>query len=289
MAKFVFVDGARRSWAPFFRKSRPQAEQGAASAAGTTTRGRFRWRLGTTLVAAGVLSLAYGAAVYFWHDPVTDVYARWKQRGLAADIEKTFAEYRAAATGSTELVGSTDQPAGAPDQAPAAGGEGADVQAAVQTDALRFADAVEPGQPIGRLVVPRLGVKPVFVNGTEWGRDLSRGPGRYPQTSFPGLGGVTAIAGHRTTFGAWFRHIDELRAGDEITLRMPYGTFVYRVTGHEIVANDDWRIIRPRAEETLVLSACHPLYGASQRWVVFATLERVDSPRGTYTPRPAAA
>jgi sortase A len=41
----------------------------------------------------------------------------------------------------------------------------------------------------------------------------------------PGLGKTTAIAGHRTTFGAPFRKIDRLRQGDAIVLELPYGTF----------------------------------------------------------------
>ena len=48
-----------------------------------------------------------------------------------------------------------------------------------------------------------------FVEGTDAG-DLSKGPGHYTQTTVPGLGRTVAIAGHRTTFGAWFRHIDSL-------------------------------------------------------------------------------
>lgn len=241
-------------------------------------KGHLRRRLGTGLIILGVLFLAYGAAVYFWHDPVTDLYARWKQHGLAAALDRTFATYRARSAASAEPGAAPEDPAR--------------IEAEVRADARRFAAAMRPGEPIGRLIVPRLHIDPVFVNGTSWARDLSRGPGRYPQSSLPGLGRITAIAGHRTTFGAWFRHIDALRAGDVITVEMPYGTFVYRVTGHEIVADDDWSILRPRPVETLVLSACHPLYSASHRWIVFAALARVQSPHGDYAlrgDRPVAA
>jgi sortase A len=89
---------------------------------------------------------------------------------------------------------------------------------------------------------------------------------------------VTAIAGHRTTFSAPFRHIDELRSRDEVTLDMPYGRFVYRVLRHRIVDNGDWSIIRPVGFDELVLSACHPLYSAAQRYVIFARLARVELP-----------
>ena len=118
----------------------------------------------------------------------------------------------------------------------------------------------------------------MVVNGTRWAEDLSRGPGRYPQSSWPGLGKVTAIAGHRTTFGAPFRHIDEITRGDRIVLLMPYGTFTYRVFAHEIVRNNDWSILHRRPFDTLVLSACHPLYSASHRWIVFARLLSVAAP-----------
>ena len=81
---------------------------------------------------------------------------------------------------------------------------------------------------MGHIVAPRMGLRTIFVHGTSWGRDLSKGPGHYERTSVPGLGKTTAIAGHRTTFGAPFRRIDRLNPGDEITLELPYGTFVYR-------------------------------------------------------------
>ena len=79
---------------------------------------------------------------------------------------------------------------------------------ATVASAERFARTLKPGQAIGRIVIPRLSLNVVFVNGTDWLHDLSKGPGRYPSTSLPGLDRTTAIAGHRTTFGAWFRHID---------------------------------------------------------------------------------
>src|SRR5205814_4986069 len=109
--------------------------------------------------------------------------------------------------------------------------------------------------------------------------DLQKGPGHYPQTAFPGLGRTVAIAGHRTTYLAPFRHIDDLRRGDEIVLQMPYATFTYRVQTHKIVDPSALWVIRNRGYERLVLSACHPLFSAAQRLVVFSRLVGV-APRG---------
>ena len=107
-----------------------------------------------------------------------------------------------------------------------------------------------------------------------WWRGLrvpaGSGPGRYRMTSLPGLGGTVAIAGHRTTHLQPFRHLDALRSGDSIYLEMPYGTFRYVVYADAIVDDHDWSILPPRPFEKLVLSACHPLYSASQRIIVYA-------------------
>ena len=133
-----------------------------------------------------------------------------------------------------------------------------------------FAHRPKGGQPFGRLTIGRIGLSVVVVQGTDWLHDLSQGPGHYSNTHFPGQGTTVAIAGHRTTFGAWFRHINDIRNGDCITLQMPYATFHYRVQYHQVVPNTDWKIIRPQGYERLVLSACHPLYSSSHRWIVFA-------------------
>jgi sortase A len=111
----------------------------------------------------------------------------------------------------------------------------------------------------------------VFVEGTSRA-DLARGPGHYRITRMPGRGGTVAIAGHRTTHLRPFRHLDDLRPGNNVYLQMPYGTYRYVVYARRIVDDKDWSILRPRRFEKLVLSACHPLYSASQRIVVFGRL-----------------
>ena len=58
---------------------------------------------------------------------------------------------------------------------------------------------------------------------------------------------------------------------------MPYGTFVYEVQKHEIVDPSQVEIVDNVGYERLVLTACHPLYSAAQRWAVFAKLERIES------------
>jgi sortase A len=87
------------------------------------------------------------------------------------------------------------------------------------------------------------------------------------------------IAGHRTTYGAPFHDLDDLETGDEIEVEMPYGRFIYRVERTRIVAPTATWVTRRVGHDRLVLSACHPLYSAAQRIIVFARLVNAE-PRG---------
>jgi sortase A len=228
-------------------------------------------RLGKILIALGVVLIAYSGAVIFWGDPATGLYARWKQHQLASALDKEYVAYAAALTPVAE-----ERPPAA-NQQEIAEYERERIEAA----ANRLQGKLKMGHALGRIKIPRIGLNAVFVQGTRWGPDLSQGPGHYAQTSLPGVGRTMAIAAHRTTFGAWFRHIDSLKTSDRVSLRLPYATFYYRVFRHKIVNSGDWSIIRDRGFDTLVLSACHPLYSASHRWIVFAALVRVDPVKGT--------
>lgn len=143
------------------------------------------------------------------------------------------------------------------------------------------------GEPFGRLQIAKIGVDTVVVNGTA-PEDLRKGPGHYPSTTFPGLGGTVAVAGHRTTYGAPFRKLDELGSGDRLVLEMPYARFTYVFTRQRIVKPDALWVTRDRGYEQLVLSACHPLYSAAERIIVFARLVSVQE-RGAAAPQPQRA
>ncbi|HEX4305005.1 MAG TPA: class E sortase [Solirubrobacterales bacterium] len=143
--------------------------------------------------------------------------------------------------------------------------------------AQRLVDESDPGDALGRIEAPGMdGLNMVFVQGTD-ASSLELGPGHYPETAMPGQGKTVAIAGHRTTYLAPFRHIDSMKRGDKIYLKMPYGTFTYSVQKTEIVQPTDVGIIHDTGYERLVLSACNPLYSASQRYIVFARLVHTEA------------
>jgi sortase A len=133
------------------------------------------------------------------------------------------------------------------------------------------------GDAIARLEIPAVDLTDYVVEGTDID-SLRKGPGHYPETPLPGERGTTAIAGHRTTYGAPFRHIDELDRGDRIIVDMPDGRFIYRVQGQKIVDDQDLSVLEPVGYRRLMLSACHPLYSAAQRIIVYARQMRRERP-----------
>src|ERR687897_3081815 len=130
-----------------------------------------------------------------------------------------------------------------------------------------------PGDAIGRVEIPAIGVRDYVVEGTDL-ENLRKGPGHYPETPLPGDRGTVAIAGHRTTYGAPFREIDELRRGEPVNVDMPDGRFVYRVQRTKIVDDQDLSVLDEVGYQRLVLSAGHPPYSAAQRGIVFARFVR---------------
>ena len=130
-----------------------------------------------------------------------------------------------------------------------------------------------PGDAIGEITMPAIDKSAYVVEGTDT-EDLRKGPGHYHDTPMPGDRGTVGIAGHRTTHGAPFRNIDKLKRRDRIILEMPYGRFVYRVEKTQIVDPTALWVTDRVGYDRLVLSACHPLYSAAQRLIVFARFVR---------------
>jgi len=136
---------------------------------------------------------------------------------------------------------------------------------------------VSVGDGITRIVAESIGLDAIVVE--LWGLDdaenLKRGPGHIPLTAYPGQPGNCVISGHRTTYGAPFRHIEQLVLGDEIVLITAENRYVYEVYEQRIVSPTDLTVLEQTGEPKLTLTACHPWYSAAQRIVVIARL--VDS------------
>lgn len=139
-------------------------------------------------------------------------------------------------------------------------------------------DSIPTGGAIDHMVIPKIGVDKFVVEGVSE-EDLRRGPGHYPNTPLPGEIGNSAIAGHRTTYGAPFFDLNQLGPGDDIFLTDTTGKrFDYKVTDSKVVSPNDISVIGPTSFAQLTLTTCNPRFSASSRLVVFARLAANETP-----------
>jgi sortase A len=207
------------------------------------------------LIAAGALALIDAGVTLVWQEPFSAIYAKLRQDHLSGALTKV--EHAApTAVEERQLVDLSD------------------VRRRVALLAGGLQGRAKDGSPVGRIRIPRIGASFVVVKGTDTS-DLESGPGIYPETVFPGMAGTTAIAGHRTTYLAPFRHVDQLRSGSVIKLDMPYAHFTYTVVGKRVVAPTDVSAaVGNVGYSRLVLSACTPLFSAAKRLLIYARLTR---------------
>ena len=125
------------------------------------------------------------------------------------------------------------------------------------------------GEPIGRILIPRLGIAVVFVQG-ESDAILRRAVGHLTDTALPGVTGNVVLAGHRDTF---FRPLKDVRVGDAITITTRAGAFSYVVESAFVVTPADVHVLDATGGRTLTLITCFPFYyvgPAPDRFIVRA-------------------
>jgi sortase A len=211
--------------------------------------------MSSVLILTGLLLLIDGGVTLIWQEPVTAAIGLIKR----SNVSDHYLSYRTAPlTGAQSTavrqIRSTTQR----------------IAYLARTDLAQ----VKTGDAIGQIEIPKIGHTYNVVQGDQTSQ-LQEGPGHYPSTALPGMGQTVGIAGHRTTYLAPFRFINELHHGDLIYVTMPYGKFTYVVQKQEIVAPTAVWVVDNVGYDRLVLSACNPIYSAAQRIIIFARLKSV--------------
>ena len=206
--------------------------------------------LSVALITAGLVLFVEIGVTLLYKEPLSSIYASVQQGKAEDQLSETEASFPSPAT---ERVVDRIR----------------NRKLRIAALARRFGKQVETGDAIGRIEADGMGLDAVVIQGTDTA-SLEKGPGHFPETPFPGEGSTVGIAGHRTTYGAPFRNADSMERGDRIVLEMPYATIFYRVQKTEIVDPSEVGVVRDVGYERLVLTTCHPLYSAAQRFVVFA-------------------
>jgi len=135
--------------------------------------------------------------------------------------------------------------------------------------AIQPSPVIKPGDVLGRLDIPRLGLSVAVLQGTR-SQMLRLGAGHIANTPLPGETGNSAIAGHRDTF---FRDLKDIRGQDEIQFQTATELFRYRVDWVKVVEPEDISVLDPSTDSELTLVTCYPFYflgPAPKRFVVRA-------------------
>lgn len=204
----------------------------------TSKSSRVRYFLGVVLIVSSAAVIGYDA----WERASQDNSARRAQQALELSLNFTDKE-------TSETTASVTP------------------ESIVELAPPTYAE----GDAVGLIKSAGGEINAVFVMGTSE-ESLSKGPGIFATSAMPGMRGNTAIAGHRTSHGAPFRHIDKLSSGEEIRVETEYGTFRYIVTGVAIIGPRDVRVLSDKTGADLTLIACHPLHSTRQRIVVTAEM-----------------
>jgi sortase A len=206
----------------------------------------------------GLLASAETVVTIVWQEPISAFSAHRDQQALAQELDKTQRSMQApSATAAPTTISARDR---------------------IAALAARMDRRTSAGHALGRILIPSLGVKFVFVAGAGE-RSLRKGPGHYDSTVLPGQRGTVGMAGHRTTFLAPFRKLDRLGKGEQIVLTTPYGRFTYAVENSIVVSPSNGTVLRPVKYDRLVLTTCTPLFSAAKRLVVTAR-EKSQVPLG---------
>lgn len=136
--------------------------------------------------------------------------------------------------------------------------------------ASTLAGPLARGEMLGILDIPRIGLSTVVEQGDD-SHTLRQSIGHIPGTVLPGQDGNAGLAAHRDTY---FRHLAELKPGDQLMFQSLSGTYMYTVKSTQVVGPSDVAVLRPTDKPTLTLVTCFPFYyvgNAPKRFVLVAT------------------
>lgn len=142
----------------------------------------------------------------------------------------------------------------------------------ISSQAAGFRRQLQDMQRLGRIEIPRIGVREWIVQGTS-DEALRLGAGHLEETAVPGMGGNFTLSGDRVLYTSPFLRLDGLQVGDTIGVQMPYGDFQYVIESITVNSPTDVHVILPKGYETITLSTCDPPWGLSSRLTVSARLQ----------------
>ena len=137
---------------------------------------------------------------------------------------------------------------------------------------------IESGTPVALIEIKDINVRRIVVEGTR-AEELAKGPGHLVGSAIPGQPGTSAILGRSSRYGSAFARLDELKAGQEVTVTTAQGEHTYEVVDSTVRSANDSAAFTGERNMLLLITG---VGGASpdQRLVVRALLTSPVFPAG---------
>ncbi|MEL7608721.1 MAG: class D sortase [Bacillota bacterium] len=133
------------------------------------------------------------------------------------------------------------------------------------------ADAITP---IAVLSIPKIDLTVAVGEGVD-DHTLKYTVGHFPNTALAGEKGNFCLIGHRNyTFGEFFNRLDELEAGDRVTVDRDGAIYTYVITESFVVEPTDTWVLNPTEDAEITLITCTPIRIATHRLIVKGVLEQ---------------
>jgi sortase A len=130
-----------------------------------------------------------------------------------------------------------------------------------------------PGpEQASRIQISTIGIDAPIVQGDSW-EQLKRGVGQHIGSGNPGQSGNVVLSAHNDIFGEIFRHLDQLKPGDEVVVHTNRRSHTYIITGWSVVEPTAVEVMAPSDHPTLTLVSCYPYLVDDKRIVVKAELQ----------------
>jgi sortase A len=131
---------------------------------------------------------------------------------------------------------------------------------------------LKKGEILARLKIKKISLDTIVLEGAST-ENLRKGPSHLEETPLPGEKGNCVISGHRITYGAPFRKLDQLKTGDLIEIASLNGEkYVYQIYRVYSTLPTDPKVLASTKSAELTLTTCDPPHSARKRLIVKARL-----------------
>lgn len=139
-----------------------------------------------------------------------------------------------------------------------------DAYKVLKNRSLKINFAPNKGDAIGILAIPSLNSELPIVETNE---KVERGVSHYIGSALPDEDNQMVLLGQDDPV---FKRIDELKAGDNLVVSLPYGSFTYKIERIEVVEANNTSMLKSTSTQELLVLATNYLNDPKQ-YVIYAT------------------